>query len=187
MNGTTTLRGSLQVLSEDGASSSFVFGGGLLSALSFTDTRGEGYLVFDSARGDGRISITKPLYIENELHIADDFNVTGDTSIGNHVSDDVDILGSVNSSLPDNTNDGFAIMEGSENYFTVDTTDGGEKVELHVDTLISSTTTATSTSTGSLIVAGGAGIAENAYVPTPPRYTQGGYFSRQRWPGRTTF
>ena len=77
-----------------------------------------------------------------DVTIADDkklyFGTNQDASIEyDEDSDDVLIIdGSIRVSVTDNTGEAFAIMEGSNDYLTVVTTNGSEEIQLHKDTTV---------------------------------------------------
>ncbi len=98
--------------------------------------------------------------------INNDLSVLGNVTLGDSVSDQVTINGTFEIALPDNTASAFELLEGLNSYIKIDTVNGLEKLTFGANPIIvvGNTTDSSSSTSGSVQIAGGVGIAKKLYV-----------------------
>jgi len=110
---------------------------------------------------DGGVGIGEDLYVQLSL------NVNGDTRLGSDRAEDtIDINGITDIDLPDDTVDAFRLHENIEDYISINTTDGAEKVEIGqiANLVLLNSDAATDNSTGALQVTGGISSLVNIHA-----------------------
>lgn len=146
---------------DDNFSSTFA-GGKTTLSLSDTTTN-----VGMTLGGDTNIyrSIANVLKTDDSLTVDLDLTVNGNTSLGNLATDTLTVTATPTINIPDNTSNAFRIREGSNNYLTIDTVDTTEFINIAnasgPKVKILSNSESTSSTAGSLQVAGGVGIAKS--------------------------
>ena len=96
------------------------------------------------------------------LTINPDLVVQGDITVNGFVN----FVGDVSITIPDQTLQAYSITEGTEDYVSINTREGEEKVSFgdQPKVEILNNSASTDKTTGALVVSGGVGIAENLYV-----------------------
>ncbi len=97
-----------------------------------------------------------------------DLEVNGNVTLGDSTTDSVTINGQLDLLMPDNTVSAFELIESSNSYFKVDTSNGLELITFGSTPLVTvlNSTDATNSSTASVTFAGGVGIAKKLFVGT---------------------
>jgi hypothetical protein len=120
-----------------------------------------------SSYTNGSLVVAGGVGIAKNLNVNGNINVSGSTVLGTDISNDsLTVRGVYSQTIPDNTALAFEVKEGTNNYFTVDTTNASEKIVFGQtpEVKILNTTDSSSSTTGALTVAGGVGIASNLTV-----------------------
>ena len=122
---------------------------------------------------EGGVGIEKNLNVRGNLRAYNDALIEGNTTItGNltvgtfdSVVDTVTLNANTVVNVWDNTVEAFEVLEGTNSYFKITTSDGNETAAFDTPrVLINNTTQSNDFSTGALTVAGGVGIGGNLYV-----------------------
>ena len=165
---TNLYRSGANVLSTDDRFGINIAGG--KDTLSLTDSTTNVGITFG-----GDTNLYRPsadiLKTDDSLTVDLNLSVNGNTSLGNDVlTDTLTVSATPTINIPDNTGNAFRIKEGSNNYFSIDTLDGTEFINIAnasgPKVKIFNTSDSSSPTAGSLQVAGGVGIAKKLYVGT---------------------
>ena len=165
-------RSANDTLKTDDAFSSSYAGG--KTTLSLTDTTTSVGITFG-----GDTNLYRPngsadtLKTDDSLVVDVNLTVNGNTALGNLETDTLTVTATPTINIPDNTANAFRLKEGTNNYLSIDTVDGSEFITLGYATAatapkvkISNVSDSSSSTAGSLQVAGGAGIAKSLSVGT---------------------
>jgi enhancing lycopene biosynthesis protein 2 len=139
-----------------------------INGTTASTTTTNGQLVVAGGVGiGGNLNIGGSLGLTGSSTITGNLTVNGNTVLGNDRSaDNVTLSGTTLINIPDNVATAFDVIEGTNSYIRATTTDSAEFVTFGTvpQIRINNTTESTSNTTGSLVVAGGVGVAKNLNV-----------------------
>ena len=166
---TNLYRSGANVLSTDDRFGINIPGG--KDTLSLTDSTSNVGITFG---GDTNLyrpnGITDTLKTDDNLIVDLNLTVNGNITLGNVTTDTLEVTATPTINIPDNSANAFRIKEGSNNYFSIDTLDSTEFINIAnasgPKVKILNNSDSSSSTAGSLQVAGGVGIAKKLYVGT---------------------
>jgi enhancing lycopene biosynthesis protein 2 len=139
-----------------------------INGTTASTTTTNGQLVVAGGVGiGGNLNVGGSLGLTGNSTITGNLTVDGNTVLGNDRSiDNVTLSGTTLINIPDNVATAFDVVEGTNSYIRATTTDSAEFVTFGTvpQIRINNTTESTSNTTGSLVVAGGVGVAKNLNV-----------------------
>jgi len=128
-----------------------------------------GLLVIEGGMGiEKNLNVRGDLRVYNDTLLNGNLDVDGSLTIGttDSVVDTLTVNANSTFNVYDATTGAFEVLEGSNSYFKLNTTDGTEEALFGTNPIvkIQNTTESTSATTGALVVSGGVGIDGNVFV-----------------------
>jgi hypothetical protein len=176
----TTINGKLTVSLKDNESTILNFTESTDSYFKIDTTNGNELITFGSTpklsilnttestnTTTGSLVLAGGLGVAKNVNIGGNLDVSGNSNLGNERTVDIHTLtGTTSFDIPDNTTVALQIKENTQPYLTAVTTNGSESITIESTPklLVKNTTESTTSTTGSVIIDGGVGIAKTLNV-----------------------